>query len=84
MAVEDRIERLEEWRVRAEVRSGRLLEQVATIARGVEQVAGVVKTHGDELLEQRARRAERHRLRAFLYSAATLAVGAAGFLLGVR
>ena len=80
MPVEDRLERLEDWRVRAEGRSARLLAQVEIIARSVEQVAEVVKTHGDELLEQRARRAERRRLHGLLYGGVTLILGALGFI----
>lgn len=82
--MEDRIERLEEWRIRAEVRSARALEQVAGIGRSLEQIAEVVKTHGDELLEQRTRRAERRRLRALLYGGVTLILAALGTAAGLR
>lgn len=68
--VVDRIARLEDWRSRAELRAGRMLEQMAAAAVSIEKAARAVERQGNllagHLEEERAARAaaaERRRLR---------------------
>lgn len=69
-AVDDRIASLEEWRSRAELRAGRMLEQMAAAATSIEKAALAIERHGAALarhinadLEERAAARERRRLR---------------------
>ena len=81
-AEERRLERLEEWRVRAESAATRTLVRVEAIATTLNAVAGDVAELVEHASEERGARRQRRRSRALAYSAATLLFLAAGALAG--
>jgi len=88
--VVDRIARLEDWRSRAELRAGRMLEQMAAAATSIEKAATAIERQGDLFAahvnadaQERAAAAERRRLRNRLAGALTGALGAVAALAGV-
>jgi hypothetical protein len=91
--VEDRIVRLEEWRIASERTAERTLARLGELARGLERHAAAVDRFGQrleavtaEIAEERARRRERGRLRRIAMGIAALGTSVVGVMVdrGVR
>lgn len=76
----DRIERLEDFRIAAEISVATLLERAGNLAIALERNTRAIEEFGEELAERRGARRQLRRLRAGAYAGATLGLVGLGML----